>query len=216
MINPDTFKIRCSAIGQIMTNDRSGKGMGQMPKTYCQKWLTEQIYGKRMEFTSKEIEKGVQMEDEAIQLISRYYFNQYEKNEKQYSDDYKTGTPDIVTFHIRDIKCAWDCYTFPLWETELPNTAYYWQVQGYMSLTGLDVAYIDYCLMDTPEHLYIFGNMSIDQEDKLINYHTYSNLPDFLRVKSFLVKRDDDAIQSINDRVDQCREYIAELIKRIE
>jgi len=217
MITPDNFKIRCSQIGQIMTNDRSGKGMGQMAKTYCQKWVIEQIYGSRKDITTKEIEKGILMEQGAIELVSRYCFNEYKKNELSYSDAYKIGTPDIVSDnHIRDIKCSWDCYTFPIFESELPTSAYYWQVMGYMDLCDKEVGYIDYCLMDTPEHLYIYNNLTVEQEDDLIKYHTYTHLPDQLRIKSFIVHHDKDKIQQLHDRVDQCREYISGLLKLIE
>jgi hypothetical protein len=40
------FKIRCSAIGQIMTNPRSNtEVLSETTKTYCQNWVKEQIYG---------------------------------------------------------------------------------------------------------------------------------------------------------------------------
>ena len=40
------FKIRCSAIGQIMTNGRSGDGLSQTAKSYCENWVKEKIYSK--------------------------------------------------------------------------------------------------------------------------------------------------------------------------
>ena len=68
-----------------------------------------------------------------------------------------------------------------------------------MALTGRNVAYVDYVLLDTPEEL--------DQYAP-----TYDNVDDKYKIKSFKVERDNDAILSIYERVEECREYIKQLI----
>ena len=38
------FKIRCSAIGKIMTDPRSkSEALSETTKTYCRQWLTEKV-----------------------------------------------------------------------------------------------------------------------------------------------------------------------------
>jgi hypothetical protein len=257
------FKIRCSQIGQIMTNPRSKTEyyfagavitaqkynkiidgaiktgdydalsklearkvdiqegeLSETVKTYLQRHRIEEIYGRSEEITSKQMEKGIQMEAEAIELAARYFgWGMVFKNEKQYKNDYLTGTPDIVLADtVPDIKCPWSCFTFPLFDTE-PDKNYWWQLQGYMALTGLDKAKLVYCLMDTPEDLLdtevYYGVGRGLEEEKIRAYHTYSNLPDKLRIKSFDILRDQEAIDSIYKRVEECREYYLEMVQML-
>lgn len=218
------FKIRCSQIGQIMTNDRSGKGMGQTAKTYCDTWIKQKIYGRIKEITSKYMDKGIQNEEEAIQMVSeRYGLGWLEKNEIHFTNSHMTGTPDIINGDIiRDIKCSWDCFSFPLMETDL-NKDYYWQLQGYMELTGINESYVDYVLTNTPDEIitrqigYEAGGygITIEREQEIWDFHTYNTIPIQYRIKSFRVDRNDDDIQSIYNRVDQCRNYIESVMSTL-
>ena len=53
------FKIRCSAIGKIMTNARSKtETLSKTTKTYLEEWSKEQIYKRKKEVFSKYIDKG--------------------------------------------------------------------------------------------------------------------------------------------------------------
>lgn len=47
------FKIRCSAIGQIMKNGTDKKSMGETAKSYVEQWIKEQLYGRKKEFSNK-------------------------------------------------------------------------------------------------------------------------------------------------------------------
>jgi len=195
------FKCRASAIGQIMTNSRSkSELLSQTAKTYCETWLKEQIYGRRKEIYNKYLQKGLDMENEAIALVENHYnYDFLIKNEKHFANDFLTGTPDLILPDcIRDTKCSWDCFTFPLFETTL-DKGYYWQMQGYMALVGRDVAYVDYVLVDTPEEL-----------DS--NAESYRMIDVDYRVKSFKVERNDADINAITERVKLCRDYIKSLI----
>ena len=168
-------------------------------KSYCEDWLKEQIYGIKKNIKSKYLDKGNASENEAIEFIESYYrLGFIIKNEQHFEDKYKTGTPDIIRpRHIRDTKCSWDAFSFPLFEKKL-DPQYWWQVQGYMDLTKKKLAYVDYVLVNTPEE--------ID-----FDAHDYSNVAKKYRVKSFKVKRDDAAIKEIAVRVKMCRNYIKEL-----
>ena len=195
------FKCRASAIGQIMTNPRSkSELLSQTAKTYCETWLKEQIYGRRKEIYNKYLQKGLDMENEAIALVENHYnYDFLIKNEKNFANDFLIGTPDLILPDcIRDTKCSWDCFTFPLFETTL-DKGYYWQMQGYMALVGRDVAYVDYVLVDTPEEL-----------DS--NAESYRMIDVDYRVKSFKVERNDADINAITERVKLCRDYINNLI----
>jgi len=203
------FKIRASAIGEIMSNPRAKKDkLSATTKAYCQKWLKEQIYG-RQEFNgNKYTEKGLQMEDEAIDYLSAIEGQFYLKNESKFQDKFITGTPDIIAGDtIIDIKCSWDEWTFPLFEDEIPTEGYYYQLQAYMYLTKRKKAKLVYCLMDTPEDLV---NMWTDVPC------SYEGLDSKYRIKTFDVEYDEAVIKQIIERVKECREYINELNEKLD
>ena len=93
------------------------------------------------------------MEDDAIEFASGVLdWGMVFKNEEARSNDYVVGTCDVVlSDRIPDIKSSWDQFTFPLFETKLPNSDYYWQLQGYMDLWNKPKAQIVYVLMDAPQ-----------------------------------------------------------------
>jgi len=224
------FKIRCSSIGKIMTDPRSkSEALSETTKTYCRQWLTEKVYGRRIDVTSKQMDKGTTMEGVAIDFAanivepSALWF----KNEERFSDQCMAGTPDVLTdTHVFDIKCPWSFATFPLFETELPNKDYFWQLQGYMALTGRQSAAILYVLTDAPEHILNdearklsyqrgLGGDTTETIEEVRHLLTYPEVADGLKFKRFDVARDDAAIEKIRDRVEACRGYIAELFASI-
>lgn len=192
-------------------------------KTYCQEWITEQLYSRRKQFTSKYTDKGLSVEDQAIELLSNYYgWGMVMKNEKFLENEHIMGTPDLILYDlIPDIKNSWDCFTFPLFENK-EDKSYWWQMQGYMRLTGKQKAAIIYCLLDAPEGIieaearklsYRAGYDELEMEfyNKVKGTMTYSHLPIELRVKRFDIQRDDKAIALIEKRVEQCRKFISTL-----
>lgn len=213
------FKIRASAIGKIMPN---GKGfLSKTTESYCQEWTKEQIYGKRKEFTSKYTEKGIIMEDTAIDMFSDYYDKgMLLKNDKYYESDYITGTPDIVLNDcVIDVKCSWDCFTFPLFDDDVPNKDYYWQLQGYMHLTGVDKAILTYVLIDTPANIiereayfHCKNNGYDDLDDDILKEFkdkmTYKSIDRKYLIKVFEIEKNNDDINAIIERVKECRNYI--------
>ena len=207
------FKIRCSAIGQIMTNPaRKTETISKTTMSYCQDWLKEQIYGRKKEFSSKYTDKGNKVEQESLNYVAENLgYDELIKNEKSFENDFLTGTPDaILTDHIIDVKNSWDCYSFPLFFDAIPNKAYFYQAQGYMALTGLDNYKLIYTLMDTPDELiereYKFSNS--DNYELFSQHYKYSSFDSNLRIKVFDIQRDDAIIENIYKRVIDCREYI--------
>jgi len=100
------FKIRASQGAQILTNPRSKKDLysGTL-KSYVQKWYISQLYERRENINSKYLTKGIQNEDESIEMLSAKTCEFMLKNEMYFEDDYFTGTPDVITDeYIIDIK----------------------------------------------------------------------------------------------------------------
>ena len=128
------FKIRCSAISQIMTNSRSKtEVLGQTSKTYCENWLKEQLYDRKISFSNKYTSKGLIVEQESLDYIAEHLnYGLLVKNEQYFENDFLTGTPDVILKdHLIDVKSSWSFDTFPLFESNI-DKGYYYQAQGYM------------------------------------------------------------------------------------
>ena len=223
------FKIRASQIGKIMTNPISkSETLSKTTISYLQEWLKEQLYGRKKEFQSKYTDKGNIMEDNSIDFIAEQLeYGFLVKNEQHFENDYMTGTPDLILKDlIIDVKNSWDCFTFPLFDTEIPNKDYYWQLQGYMSLTGKNHAKLIYVLSDTPENLiereayYYCKNNGYDEldadiYDQFIEKMTYNGISAMLKYKVFDVERNQEDIDKIKKRVVDCKEYIRNLVNEL-
>ena len=193
------FKIRASASGQIMTNPRSKTELlSETTKSYVYDWLKEQIYGYRKQLNNKYVNKGLQLEDKAIDKAIEVLNIPFAiKNEKYYEDEFFCGTPDLIVDGIvYDIKCSWDCFTFPLFDTEIPTKGYFYQLQVYMHLLGLKKAKLVYVLINTPEEL--------TYEEK----HDYSDIDEKYKIKTFEIDYDADVIADLQQRVENIRDFI--------
>ena len=111
----NAFKIRCSAIGKIMTNPRTkGELLSQTAKTYIEEQVIQDKYGIKKQFYSRYTDKGIIVEDDAIKLVSDILDLGFTwKNEEHFSNDWMTGTPDVNTDTVLlDVKSSWDAFTF--------------------------------------------------------------------------------------------------------
>jgi len=223
------MKIRCSAIGKIMTSSKSkGEALSQTTKTYLQELAVQEVYGIRKEFSSRYTDKGNEVEELSIDLCNDVLETGFlYKNEDHFTNDWITGTPDVNTNEILlDVKSSWDATTFPFFDTELTNKMYFYQMQGYMWLTGKEESLLCYCLIDTPlqivedeirrEH---WKASLIEENSDLRAFveakHTFGHIPKEKRLKTFKIVKDDVIIENIKTRIEECREYYNELIKQL-
>jgi predicted phage-related endonuclease len=209
-----------------MTNARSkSEVLSKTCKSYLQELAIEEMYGIKKEFSSRYTDKGIEVERNSIdliQLVSDYGFMY--KNEEHFENDFLTGTPDVNTDNILlDVKSSYDATTFPWFEEEIPNKDYYYQLQGYMALTGKRKSVLAYCLVNTPfqivedevrrahwkEHL-------IDENEELRAdveaRHNFDHIPPEKRIKTFEVRYDKEVIKAIYERIKECRKYYETLI----
>ena len=195
------FICRASAGGKLMTNPKNSKdALSKTTQSYLQEWLKEAIYGVKKEISTKEINKGLEYEDQAIAKVIEWLDLPFViKNKTRFTDEFFTGEPDILMSDtVIDIKNSWDCWTFPLFDNEIPTIDYEYQVQIYMHLTGLKKAKVVYVLLNTPETKY---TPEID----------YSHVNPIFRVKEFNFEYDEEIINKLKTRVLAAREYIKTL-----
>ena len=164
------IKIHPSSLGKIMTSAK-GKGpevlsVGAM--TYCYERAKEFVYGYRPEISSKYLEKGLLVEDEAIQLYNLVNFTQYKKNTVRIENDCLTGECDIDgDDEIIDIKSAFSLATFPAISSRIDAKLYDWQGRAYMILYDKPKFKIAYCMISTPEHLCQYDDSTLHEVDHI-------------------------------------------------
>lgn len=231
----DKVLFRASSIGNLMTEpkskaDKDAGNLSEGAKTHLLDIFVQQKYGRQSDISNKYIEKGLAVEEAAITLYSRVKKMYFKKNDKQLSNYYLRGTPDLFTGleiseaeTIIDIKSSWDLYTFFRVHTKDINPLYYYQIQSYCALTGATRAKLAYCLVNTPESMlsdekrrlyYKMGAPSeidplyIEACNELELSMTYDDIPMKERVIEFEVKRNDEDIQRMYQKIIKARAYM--------
>lgn len=228
------YKFHPSSLGKIMTNDRSGKNIGETAKKHLLECWINETYGRKRDFTNKYMEKGTAQEEESITLYSRVTKTYYKKNTEKISNDFLIGTPDLyegesimTATKIKDIKTSWDIFTFYDVFHNAVKKDYEWQLQAYMDLTGAKEAGLVYCLVDTPQkHIedakrklsWSLGliDPDIDPEyvagcEQIEKNMTFGDIPIEDRWIEFKIERDDALIEAAHIRIEQCRNYLNEM-----
>jgi len=207
-------------------------------KTYLIQSYVLSKYGRVMEVKTKQMIKGIISEDDSIELFSVIDRKPYLKNTERISNDFISGTPDLFDgddIHrcneIIDIKSSYDIFTFlsnvqKLSDVEDDATiAYYWQLQGYMALTGAKIGTLAYCLVNTPESIIegekyaLLKRLDVATEEhpdfkrelsKLLANRYFDDISMEERLLTYSVERNDDDIQKIYSKVVKCREFLSE------
>lgn len=234
MINFNSTLIRSSSVGYLMTEPQSkaDKEAGLLSKT-AQKHLIEvyiaEKYGRVKDIQTKQMKKGVEAEDDSIQLLNKYWNVNYSKNQERFKNDFISGHPDIITDNkVVDIKSSYDLWTFLGNIPDKLDNLYYWQLQSYMWLTGASHGHIAYCLVNTPfgiieqEKRYLLNKMDVISEEspeyvkeaiKLEFNMTFDDITVPERILIFNVDRNEDDILRIQHKVEKAREFLSELEK---
>lgn len=217
------YKFRCSAIGYLMTEARDkNQALGETVKKYLQKIYIKEVFGREYDLESKFCDKGLLVEEDSIKLAEMHLNKKLlVKNKEQLQNEYLTGTPDLILAdQVVDLKSSWNLETYA--SADGTNKMYYWQLQGYMALTGKTQAQLLYCLCDTPEHLiasefnrqvYRTGYSPDSEEyvaleEEVRHNLTFGDIEPKLKVKSYSFGYDEEAVEKLYDRIEVCREYL--------
>lgn len=232
MINFSETLIRSSSVGYLMTEPQSkaDKEAGLLSKT-AQRHLLDvyiaQKYGRVRDIQTKQMKKGVAVEQDSIDMLSKLLSTGFKKNEERYSNAYITGLPDIVdNGMVIDIKSSYDLWTFMGNLPDKLDSLYYWQLMSYMWLTNAKCGYIAYCLSNTPDNIieqekyYLLKNMDVVSEEspeyvkqalKLEFNMKFDDIDISERVLLYKVDRNEDDIIRIEQKVLKAREYLHEI-----
>lgn len=223
----DNILFRCSALGKLMTEPRTkSETLSETTKKYLVEVYIQRQYQREKDIENKYITKGLQVEEDSITLYSQHKGRFFKKNESRFNNEYIAGTPDIILDNeIIDVKSSYDIFTFYNSKMGGLNKDYYFQLQGYMALTGAQKAKLVYCLVDTPNAIFLRELNSlkwqmgvVDDSDKLFQEAAnkleenmrYSDIPIEERVHEIDIERNDSDIQKLYTRIKECRKWINE------
>lgn len=171
--------------GDLLNKLNSKPSLSSGAKTYLNELYHEKVFNRSREISTKYMEKGNIMELDAMDLYSEVSSEFVSQHEGNLSNDYFTGTPDILTDDmVIDIKCSWAYHSFPL-HGDIEPKLYYYQLMTYMELTGLRKSKLAYCLVDTPLDLvedelrracWKCGAVSMDSMPKELKVEIVSNM----------------------------------------
>lgn len=202
------INFRCSSIGKLMTEPKT-KAEGPLSvgaKTYIRQLAAQEIFGVDFEVSSKQMEKGLQVEDESIAMLNRVRGFNLSKNTERRTNDFITGECDLFDPSRKvghDIKSSWSIATFPIAVIDCVDKLYEWQMHGYMMLWDADKWEVNYCLVDTPDELIGFEPMQM---------HMVSHVPEHMRITTWHVERDKEKEAAIIEKVKHAREYYKQVI----
>lgn len=203
---------RCSSLGKIMTDPKT-KSEGILSvgaKTYIRELAAQEIFGVDFEISSKYLEKGLTVEDQSIELLNRVRGLNLYKNAERRTDGFLTGECDLFDAERKrghDLKSSWSLATFPIAEVDCVDKAYDWQMRGYMKLWDADEWEVNYVIVDTPENLIGYEPLQM---------HIVSHIPEYMRLTTWVIKRDKEKEELIVERVKAAREYFNEVIAEFD
>lgn len=236
-INWESIKFRASSWGNLMSEPQSkaDKEAGKLGST-CKKELIkiycQEVYGRKKDITTKQMDKGIQGESDSIILFSRVEKAFYLKNEEdRLENEWFSGHPDIFTgesilkaAEVWDIKTRWQIDTFMPKLEEPADRSEELQLQCYYSLTGAQGGGIVNTLIDCPEnilleeHRKLLYSMNVISEEspeyiraaeELKKLLTFPDIDYRERVIKQFVPRNDETIEKMKAKVPIFRQWLA-------
>ena len=200
------MRLRCSSLDSIMTNGRSKTGLSATAQGVITDMVNSELYNTPLFISNKYLSKGIECEDDSIELFNNVFFKSLVKNTERITNDFITGECDLIDNDtVIDIKTSWNLKTFA--EQRRKSTCYEWQLRGYMWLYGKDKACTAHCLVDTPKDLCKYESET----------HEFGHIAAADRVIiGNIIERDAELEQQIIDKYELCLAYRNELIEQFK
>ena len=200
--------IHPSSLSKIMTEPKSKtEVLSAGAKTYLVGMAKEVVYGYRPVITSKYMTKGIQCEQDSIDLYNNVFFTTHAKNTQRITTDIMSGEADIVDEDlIIDIKTSWSLETFPATKEDAHSSDYEWQGRAYMMLWDKPRFELAFCMVSTPEEFLKYEDASL---------HLVDHIPAEMRVTVVDYKRDPDIEAKIVTKCKAAQEFVERTIETI-
>lgn len=225
--------IRSSSVGYLMTDpvtkaDKEAGILSKTAKSHLIEIYIREKYGRTKDVQTKQMRKGIEVEDDAIALLAQSLGKSLIKNTERFTNEFIIGHPDVLDLteaglKVWDVKSSYDLFTFLGNIPDKLNSQYYWQLQSYMWLTGATESCIAYCLINTPfgiieqEKKSLLYKMNVISEEspeyvleasKLELNMMFDDIDQKERLLLFPVQRNDEDIELIKEKVLKARLFL--------
>lgn len=175
---------------------------------------------------------GILKEPYSIELISRIYNKRLYRNKQTIKNDKLLGVIDAWDCPdwkdsdcVHEIKTTSDIRKFLIRKRYPLSKDTFLQMQGYLALTDKNIAEVNFCLVDFPESVIesqndalfrylcpdgIFTGQFEEEWAKMENKLRFVDVPDRDRIFTCIVDRNEEVIEKIYKRVDDCRKWLKE------
>jgi hypothetical protein len=221
MIDFSQYKFRCSGLSNLMVEPRKKtETLSETTKSYLRELWIKETFGrdKGYQTISKYTKKGTMVESDSLDLVETVTGEKYFKNLETLENNWIKGTPDLILDgKIIDIKSSWDLWTFSAVTQDQARKDYFWQLLGYMWLTGKPTSELIYSLVTVPEPLqtdeiyrlsFLLGED--EAEKQRINF-TFDDIDPKLRIKQFNFDFNQELADQLKSRVEASRMYMESL-----
>lgn len=200
---------RASSVHKLIATPRSkSEVLTETAKTTIREIAKQDLFGFKAFTGNKYTEKGLLLEDKAIELSGVMRNRFYTKHKGRLSNDFITGECDVLDSAnslIIDTKCTWDIGTHPFFKDEaaekVKKAGYDVQMQCYMWLYEMDKAEIDFWLLPCPRELLT----RFDDDYQLIDLVEQTDIKD--RIATVTIARDDKVIERIKEVISHAQAY---------
>lgn len=178
-------------------------------KTFLKNMAKEIVFSYHKDIDTKYMDKGIALEEAAIQFLNNQRFQSYRKNTERRVSEFLTGECDIYVPGVKtiDTKVSWSLDTFPALSEDAHDTLYEWQGRAYMKLWDVPEHEVVHVLLDTPDELI----PRWEQRD----LHQVGHIDPALRLTSVTYKRDAALERRLEDKCRVAQAYLTNLVDRI-
>ena len=204
---------RCSSLHKLVGEPRlKSQNLSDTAKGAVREIVKEDLFGFRSFMGNKYTQKGIMLEEMAIDLSGKMRLRKYQKHIGRVNNDLITGECDILDSKnklIVDTKCTWDIGTHPFFADEalekVKKAGYDVQMQAYMWLYECERAEIDFWLFPCPVEL----TSDWDDREQLIDMVEAIDIRQ--RKTTVVIERDEKIITKIQDKIPHCQDYYQQL-----
>jgi hypothetical protein len=196
-----------------MTNARSkSEVLSETAKSYIKSIAKQDFYGYNIELNNKYIIKGIEQEQDSIDLVNAVRFTDYKKNKVRLETELMTGECDILLDEaIIDIKTSWSLETWPATAEDGDESLYEWQGRAYMYLYDRPSFELIYCMVSTDPNN-DFG--LLNQWDNM-SLHRVDHIDAAKRITVIRYERDIDLELAMLERLRHASEFYVQYVNKL-
>ena len=236
-IDWDKVKFRASSWGNLLAESKTkGELVGKTAAAELVKIYNRLKYGRKKDITTTAMDKGKQLQADGIRLFSMMEGELYRENNDQLESEWFCGMPDMYSgesitkaIQLWDLKNSFELDTFTPKLIDGIDKSHEAQINVYFDLCNCDEGGIVHTLLSAPENILmaekrkLLYNMNVISEEskeyldacaELEKLLTFEDIPHEERIIKFPVKRNDELIQKMKDKVPIFREWLFNLERK--